>query len=77
MMPSMNRDAIERAERVALKLEARLTSFEALEEANGYKKPRSLSTVKTPKKTAKVKRYEFTEKQLQIALGVLNEKGAM
>jgi hypothetical protein len=77
MMPSMDRDAIERAERVALKLEARLTSFEALEEAKGYKKPRSLSTTPPVKKRAKVKRYEFTEKQLQIALGVLNEKGAV
>jgi hypothetical protein len=77
MMPSMDRDAIERAERVALRLEARLASFEAVEEAKGFQKPRSLSTVKTPKKRAKVKRYEFTERQLQIALGVLNEKGAV
>jgi hypothetical protein len=33
--------------------------------------------VKTPKKPAKVRRYEFTETQLQIALRSLNEKGAV
>jgi hypothetical protein len=33
--------------------------------------------VKSPKKPAKVRRYEFTDAQLQIALRVLNEKGAV
>jgi hypothetical protein len=33
--------------------------------------------VKSPKKPAKVRRYEFTDTQLQIALRVLNEKGAV
>jgi hypothetical protein len=33
--------------------------------------------VKTPKKPAKVRRYEFTDTQLQIAMRSLNEKGAV
>jgi hypothetical protein len=77
MMPRMNNKAIERAEKVARKLEARRTLIPALEEAKGYKKPRSLSTVKTPKKPAKVRRYEFTDRQLEIAMRSLNEKSAV
>jgi hypothetical protein len=33
--------------------------------------------VKTPKKPAKVRRYEFTDRQLEIAMRSLNEKGAV
>jgi hypothetical protein len=33
--------------------------------------------VKTPKKRTRVKRYEFTDTQLQIAMRSLNEKGAV
>ena len=33
--------------------------------------------VKTPRKSTKVRRYEFTDAQLQIALRSLNEKGAV
>jgi len=77
MMPRMNNKAIERAERVARKLDARRNSLEAVGEARGYKKPRSLSTSPVVKKPAKVRRYEFTDRQLEIAMRVLNEKGAV
>jgi hypothetical protein len=77
MMPKFNNKAIERAEKVARKLEARRTSIEAVKEAKGYKKPSSLSTMKTPVKRTRVRRYEFTDTQLEIALRSLNEKGAM
>jgi hypothetical protein len=33
--------------------------------------------VKSPSKRTKVRRYEFTDQQLQIAMRVLNEKGAV
>jgi hypothetical protein len=35
------------------------------------------SPVKSPRKSTKVRRYEFTDTQLQIAMRVLNEKGAV
>lgn len=72
-----NRGKIERAEKVAAKLEARANSVRAVREAKGFKKPESLSTKPVPKKRAKVKRYEFTERQLEIARRVLNGQGSV
>ena len=76
-MPIMNRDAIERAEKVANKLDAHRIAKEAAKEAKGFKKPRSLRQTPIPQKRAKVKRYEFTERQLEIARRVLNGEGSV
>ena len=50
---------------------------EALKESDGFKKPDSLRTKPVPKKRAKVRRYEFTDKQLEIARRVLNGGGSV
>jgi hypothetical protein len=77
MMPLMNRDSIERAEKVAARLEARRALAGAAEEARGFKKPASLRSTPIPKKRTRVKRYEFTDAQLEIALRSLDARGAV
>ena len=62
-MPIMNRALIERAESVASKLEALCNRFDIAEEAKGYERPKPM----TMEKSAKVGRYEFTDRQLEIA----------
>ena len=77
MMPDMNQSAIDRAEKFALKLEAHRLFSEARAEAKGFKKPASLRLVPVVKKSAKVKRYEFTDAQLEIALRSLDAGSAV
>ena len=69
--------AIDRAEKVAMKLEKHRLSSEAIKESKGFKKPRSLRRTPIVKKRAKVKRYEFTEAQLAIARRSLNARGSV
>jgi hypothetical protein len=75
MMPSMDRASIERAEKVARRLEARCDLFDAIEESKAWKRPRSLRG--EPVKRTRVRNYEFTDKQLEIALRSLDAGGAV
>ena len=86
MMPVMNQRAIERAEKRARELDARRADYEpeaitvwveAADEAKGFKKPASLRLTPVVKKPTRVKRYEFTDAQMQIALRSLNARGAV
>lgn len=77
MMPRMNREAIERAERVARKLEAPSLLQKAEQEAKGFKKPRSLSSPRKVSKPAKVGHYDFTDSQLEIAMRALDAKDSV
>ncbi len=65
---NMNRDAIERAERIAATAFGKQRLAEALAEAKQFERKQSLSV---PKR-GKVKRYEFTEAQMQIAIRALD-----
>ena len=73
MMPIMNRALIERAESVASKLEALSKRFDIAEEAKGYERPKP----KNLEKSAKVGRYEFTDRQLEIAEASLDAKDSV
>jgi hypothetical protein len=75
MMPSMSRDYIERAEKVARRLESNAKMTEAVKESKAWKRPRSLRG--KPVKRTRVRNYEFTDKQLEIALRSLDAGGAV
>ena len=77
MSKPISRDAIERAERVARKLEAPSLLQKAEQEAKGFKKPRSLSSPRKVSKPAKVGHYDFTDAQLEIALRALDAKDSV
>tara|TARA_R110000737_G_scaffold217951_1_gene234296 strand:+ start:1083 stop:1364 length:282 start_codon:yes stop_codon:yes gene_type:complete len=73
----MNRDAIERAERLARKLDDARLRVDAVQEAKGFKKPRSIRSTRIVKKRDKVRDYEFTDRQLQIAAGALDAEDSV
>jgi uncharacterized protein YbaP (TraB family) len=75
MMPSMSRDYIERAERLARRMEERAKVVEAVKESKAWKRPRSLRG--KPVKRTRVRNYEFTDKQLEIALRSLDAEGSV
>jgi hypothetical protein len=75
MMPSMDSAAIERAERVALRLEAGAKLTEAVKESKEWKRPRSFRTQSV--KPSRIKNYEFTDKQLEIAIRSLDAKDSV
>ena len=77
MSKRFDREAIERAERVARKLEAQSLRLTAEQEAKGFKKPRSLSSPRKVSKPAKVGHYDFTDAQLEIALRALDAKDSV
>lgn len=89
---SNNQEAIDRAEKVAHRLELQrldrlaerqqLEEFEAaIKESRSWRKPGSLSVTSWSngfgERKARVKRYEFTDAQMQIALRSLNARGAV
>jgi len=89
---SNSRESIDRAERVAHRLELQrldrlaereqLEAFEAaIRESKSWRKPGSLSVTSWSKgfgeNKARVKRYEFTDAQLEIALRSLDARGAV
>jgi hypothetical protein len=74
-MPAMDRSAIERAEKLAERMGAPAALAKAVAEAKLWDRPPSLRT--TPVKPARVRRYEFTNAQLQIAERSLNAGGAV
>jgi hypothetical protein len=88
MMPKINRDAIERAEKVARRLELQRVDREterkqvaeflaAVTESRSWKKPASLRTTVVVVKRPQKKRYAFTDAQMQIALRSLNAEGSV
>ena len=66
----MNREQIERAERVA----RRLARVEAVAEASQWKRPRSLSGVKKYSLATKPQEYTFSDEQFRIALASLDRQ---
>ena len=89
---SNNQEAIDRAEKVAHRLELQrldrlaerkqLEEFEAaIKESRSWRKPGSLSVTSWSngfgERKARVKRYEFTDAQMQIALRSLDARGAV
>jgi len=64
----MNREQIERAEKVG----RRLARVEAVAEASQWKKPRSLSGVKKYSIATKPQEYTFSDEQFRIALASLD-----
>lgn len=89
---NFNRKSIERAERVAHRLDLQrldriaerkqLEDFAAaLADGKSWRRPGSLSVTSWSnefgEKKAKVKRYEFTDAQLEIALRSLDARGAV
>ena len=89
---SNNQEAIDRAEKVAHRLELQridrlaearqVEEFEAaIKESRSWRKPGSLSVTSWSngfgETKARVKRYEFTDAQMQIALRSLNARGAV
>jgi len=67
----MNREQIERAEKIA----RRLARVEAVAEASEWKKPRSLSGVKKYSIATKPQEYTFSDEQFRIALASLDRQG--
>ena len=89
---SNSRDSIDRAEKVAHRLELQridrlaerkqLEEFQAaIKESQSWRKPGSLSVTSWSNGfgdgRARVKRYEFTDAQMQIAFRSLNAGGAV
>jgi len=66
----MNREQIERAEKVG----RRLARVEAVAEASQWKKPRSLSGVKKYSIATKPQEYTFSDEQFRIALASLDRQ---
>ena len=92
MTRSFDKNAIDRAEKIAHRLELQrldrlaerkqLEEFEAaIKESRSWRKPGSLSVTSWSngfgERKARVKRYEFTDAQMQIALRSLNAGGAV
>jgi hypothetical protein len=75
MMPSMSRAYIERAERLAQRMEERAKVVEAVKESKAWKRPRSFRTQSV--KPSRIKNYEFTDKQLEIAIRSLDAKDSV
>ena len=73
----IGREAIDRAEKVAEKLQALSVTLTAEQEAKNFKKPRSLSSPRKVSKPAKVKNYDFTDSQLEIAQRSLDAKDSV
>jgi hypothetical protein len=85
---SNSRKAIERAEKIAARLELQRVDREnerkqvaqfqaAVTEAKSWKKPASLKPTPVPPKRTRVRRYEFTDTQLEIAFRSLNAGGSV
>lgn len=71
----MNREQIRRAERVSeLLQERRSRRVEAVQEAQEWKRPRSLSGVKQYSLATKRHEYTFTDEQFRIALASLDRQ---
>lgn len=74
----MDAEQIERAERTARRLDQRVgrvpkdTKVLALAEAQGWERPKSLAEGK--RKPIAERNYEFTERQLEIALQALEKQ---
>ena len=92
MTRSFDKNAIDRAEKIAHRLELQridrlaearqVEEFEAaIKESRSWRKPRSLSVTSWSngfgETKARVKRYEFTDAQMQIAFRSLNARGAV
>lgn len=68
----MNRSQIERAEKIAEKLERRRRREDLKLDAKQWRRPRSLAEDK-PKRPPRA--YEFTEAQMLIAIRALERRG--